>query len=186
MINLEKVIVEYDRMHGDWPREDIQRENMEYAFRNISPSTHTDAAFVAWAGSRLQAVDDVVDEFCRRRAGLLPIMFDHDLLDLRIWCQPDTHRILIFREQIESLVSELTGKRLVQRLTFEIYRHEIGMKNSTSLDQFTSLIDRNKHNLSHEEITALYDYIKDRYGPSMSYLWCSTLVERALHACHKL
>jgi hypothetical protein len=180
LIGLERSLIEQDRMHG-CTRDDIQRENLEYAFRKISPSTHTESAFVVWAGTRCQPVHDIVDEYCRRRLGLAPIMFDHDLLNLRVWCQPDTHRILIFREQLESLVNELTGRSDGQRVTYEIYRHETN-GDSISLDKFASLIDADAYKLSHEEIAAFYHNIRDSYATSLPYTWCSTIVERAISA----
>ena len=99
---LEQVLAAQERLHGS-VRDESQQSNLFYAFQEIRPNSHTELAFVVWAGSRCQPADSLVDEYCRRREGLPSILFDHPLLSLHGWCMPDTYRLLVFREQLEAL-----------------------------------------------------------------------------------
>jgi len=178
LAGLELSLEEQGHLHG-CTRDDLQRGNLQYAFQEISPATHTECAFVVWAGTRCQPVHDVIDEFCRRKAGQEPLLFDHEVLSLKGWCQPDTQRILVFREQIESLVKELSGKGDGKAIASGIYRF-CGVGTGISLDEFVGMVT-SKGELSAGGIADLYDYIKERYASSLPYAWCSTIVERALN-----
>ncbi|GFE60784.1 hypothetical protein [Geobacter sp. AOG2] len=179
LAGLESSLEEQGRLHG-CTRNDVQRGNLKYAFQEVVPATHTEGAFVVWAGTRCQPAHDVVDEYCRRKAGQESRLFDHEVLSLKGWCQPDTQRILVFREQIESLVKELSGNGDGKTIANGIYRFcETGA--GTSLDEFMGMVI-SKGELSAGVISDLYDYIKERYASSLPYAWCSTIVERALHS----
>jgi hypothetical protein len=176
-IALEQALAAQDRMHGT-VREESQQANLIYAMQEIRPANHTELAFVVWAGTRHGFSQPIVDDYCHRRAGLPSSLFDHPLLSLYGWCMPDTSRILVFREQLEALAKQLTGNRHGRDIVNGIYQNERSIRGISPLD-FRGLIDP-VNGLAEAEVSQFYDYLKERYAESLPYVWCSTIVERAV------
>ena len=103
-------------------------------------------------------------------------MFDHPALELKSWCRPETQRVLIFREQLESLVKELSGRVEAS----DTYRVEAGTERCSPAMFYESLRPSYKESLSAREIKGFYRYIQSMFATSRPYVWCSTLVERAI------
>lgn len=162
-------------LHGvSMTQEEI--DNLNYAYRVVKPATHTEAAFVVWAGSQLQSVTSLVDEYCRRRNSEPSQMFDHSTMKLKGWCRPDTHRILVYKEQFEALSQELTGRDVA----YNIYQGEFD-STRYSFDRFCiDLKQEYKDSLNQDEIDGLYRHIKQMYRLTRPYSFCSTVAERAL------
>lgn len=151
--------------------------NLTYAYRLIAPVTHTECAFVVWAGNQWQDITNLIDEYCRRRRGEPSQMFDHNLLSLETWCQPRTERIFVFREQLQALSKELTGLDIA----FKIHNGTSG--SGCTLEMFYErLCPYYKETLSQKMIEEFYQYIRCMYATSREYSWCSALVESA--ACN--
>lgn len=159
-------------------REVVQRANLISALEEIRPTRHTEFAFAVWAGSQCEVTHHIIYEYCRRRSGFPSSLFDHPLLALEMWCMPDTCRLLVFREQLDTLGKQLTGNSVGRRVARGVYRFG-GPSAGISPEKFRGMIDP-QNGLSEGEITQFYDYINERYGESLPYAWCSTIAERAL------
>lgn len=172
---LEQALAAQDRLHGT-VRGEAQQANLMYAIQEIRPKSHTELAFVVWAGTKRQPANSMVDEYCRRREGLPSMLFDHPLLSLHGWCMPDTYRMLVFREQLEALAKQLTGNRDGRDVVRGIYQFEKSIKGISPVE-FRKLVDP-ANGLRAEVVTLFYEYIRERYPESLSYVWCSTIIER--------
>lgn len=174
MQSIERALDDQGRMHGE-PLTAENISNLNYAYKSISPTTHTETAIVVWAGSQSQCAKSVIDEYCRRRSGQSSQLYDHPLFALKGWCQPETHRVLIFREQLRAFTKELTGTDMA----YKVYQgDEInGCSWSMFINNFTS---NHAKNLTTDDAIEFYLYIQYMYAISREYSWCSTLVERAL------
>jgi hypothetical protein len=173
---LEQALAEQDGLHGV-VREETQQANLIYALQEIKPGSHTELALVVWAGTRYEPAHAIVEEYCLRRAGRSTSLFDHPLLSLQGWCMPDTCRILIFREQLEALVKQLTGNRDARSVLRGIYKHPVA-EGCLSFATFQQLITPD-NGLSDNDVRGFYVYLKERYAEALPYAWCSAIVERA-------
>jgi len=66
-------------------------------------------AFVVACGTPRTALNHIVDEYVRRRKGEKSQLPDVEMAPPEVMGLPDTQRIIIFREQLLSLLRELTG-----------------------------------------------------------------------------
>jgi hypothetical protein len=174
MAKLQQALHDQGCRHGA-PLVEENRANLRHAFRVIRPATFTEAALVVWAGSQLEDVSGLVHEYCRRRGGQPPQLFDHPVLTLADWCQPETRGILVFQEQLQALSKELTSLDL----TRDIYRGDDGT--GCSPGHFASFLrPRYRETLTGGEIMELHRYIREMAGIAREFAWCAGIVERAV------
>lgn len=173
---LDQALKEQARRHGV---EFLGSRNLAYAYGAIQPGTCVENAIVVWAangGGRITQVD----EYCRRKRGDSPRMFDHPLFELTDWCLPDTQRLILFQEQFYCLIQELTGVSRIHgaEIVQEIYGSpRLASPNDDSrLNCFAALVRRK---LTKPEIMRFYRFVQKNFALSLPYYWCSTIVERA-------
>jgi len=174
--SLEQALAAQGRLHGV-EREVVQRENLIHALGEIRPTRHAEYALTVWFGTRYEPVQDMVHDYCLRRAGLPIMQFDHPLLALHRWCMPDTCRLLVFREQLEALATQLTGNSNGLNVVRGIYRCR-GYSDGISPDEFREMIHPD-NGLTDGESALFYNYLGERYCDSLPFTWCSTIAERA-------
>jgi len=153
---------------------DGAKDNLIYAYRKIKPRNHQETAFVVACGSQVLPVRYLVDDYVRRRSGSPTALPDHHLLLLQGWGLPESHRILIFREQLISLLEELTGQsgEHVNRLFSGLLRNTMAISAAV-------LNEKYRNELTQWDISMLNKAFLC-YAPfSRPYAWCSTMAERA-------
>jgi hypothetical protein len=161
-------------LHG-YPLSAENCDNLGYAYSVIVPQTHTEAALVVWAGSQYESVVQLIDEYVRRRSGQASRLFDHPVLALSDMCQPETRRILVFREQLKALCRELTTRDVAER----ICRGD--EERNCSLEMFSEYLrPLYKKSLLAGEVEVLHRYIREMYATSREFSWCATVVDRGL------
>ncbi|MGV1098744.1 hypothetical protein ACUUL3_04960 [Thiovibrio sp. JS02] len=171
---LLKVIEEQGRLHS-CEYCDEERDNLRDACNAVSPTNHEELAFVAAIGPKLHC-QNLVNEYVRRRDGQQSKIYDHPLLALETWGTPDTHRILIYREQILALIKELTGVSSLVALS--LFYKSLQSKPDAppwGAEQFSAKYQ----NLPSEEVDSLHELIRYYGQRSMPYAWCSTMASRA-------
>lgn len=173
--NLKRALCDQDRRWAGYTDPE-QIENLIYAYHAVKPWTFTETALVVWAGSQFQSAAPIIDEYCRRRRKEPPQLFDHPVLALTDWRQPQTRRILVFREQLERLALELTGRDIAR----DIYQSVVAGREYNFEKFCKQLRPTYKDVLSGEEKKELYRYLQTMYGPARHYSWCASLVEQAL------
>jgi len=159
-----------------WSPEDTRNmaENLSYAFATINPQSFDEFTFVATC--RGNASREFADEYVRRKNGRIPQLPDHPLFSLD-WCiMPDTKRILVFREQIESLLTVLMEP---QNRGESPYRYQF-IRDELSFGDFMTRVNaRYKTALFREELKTLYEGIS-RYAPyACPYIGRSAIVNHA-------
>lgn len=173
---LVAVLNAQNRVQGGRPMESRELENLRYACRAIKPSNHVELAFVAAVGPKWQPNDDLVDEFVRRRAGFPPELDDHPLLALDGWGMPDTFRIPVYREQLVTLIRELT--KMTQRDSIALLsRYLQGRVDIPPLSGMAG--GRYKQDLTAADFERLERIIRGYGYRTMPYAWCSTIASRA-------
>jgi hypothetical protein len=151
-------------------------ENLTYAYHAVNPGTSTETALVIWAGSQFQSAVPLIDEYCRRRRSEPPQIFDHPVMSLTGWCQPQSHRVLVFREQLERLALELTGRNCAK----DVYQ-SVEIDRGYDFTMFSQqLRPAYKETLSGEVQKDLYQHMQTMYGSARQYSWCASLVEQTL------
>jgi hypothetical protein len=154
-----------------------EEENLRYAYEQINPQNHQELAFIVACGSHVKPLAHIVDEYVRRRKGEESLLPDAEMAPAIVTGVPDTQRILIFKEQLISLVDELTSlDGAYNQMIFE----KILNKEET-LDIFIaeSLLPIYRDHFERDYVKSLYDAIL-YYGPiCRSYVWCSTVANRA-------
>ncbi len=155
-----------------------QLDNLRYAVTKIEPQTHQEVAFVVSVGVSCQQLSHVVDEYVSRGRGGLISLPDHPLLALENWCVPDTRRLLVFREQMDSLFMELTDRWMheCRQLWHGVRARRI------SVDEFhEQLCEPHRSRLTVGETKMLYESIHLFLHVGIRpYAWCSTISERAI------
>jgi hypothetical protein len=146
---------------------------LDHALDVIRPRTHVEAA-VCVRLAKPYSTAELVDEYVARRRGEPPRLPDHPALALERWGLPSTHRMLMFREQVEALFMELTRKGRVAALELQarIWRWQAG------LDELRAALDGVWRDLSEPELERILEAIHLYQGASL-YAWCSAIVDRA-------
>jgi len=183
--NLIKVLNEQGAYFGD-QLDKIQITNLKYAVDQIKPSNHQELAFVVACGNQGQRFNFIVNEYVKRRNGEKSLLFDHPILALETWGRPNTQRILIFKEQIQTLLSELTGLtenyKLYRKL---LWGHRIKRLNPNtykgiSLNEFHDVLSKKYRQLLNDnEIMMIYYTLINHISFARPYTWCSTMATRA-------
>lgn len=154
------------------------------AYFMIKPTNHVECAIVVWAAISRKPVTHLLEEYCRRIAGISPQLFDHVGLELTGAGLPFTQRILFFREQVYALVykltcckDELTAQRIwLAQLPFH-NGEEIG------LDDFIDSVSDSywcHYPESRDVISKIYYHIQESYETSLPYSYCSGIVGESL------
>ena len=166
-------VLDEQASHDRYSLSSKQIDNLVYAFGRINPTNHQEMAFVAACSMNFQALNHIVDEYVRRRDGKKSVLPDHPVLAIEKWAQPDTKRILIFTEQFEAVIGELTS-RPGRELFYKALRHELNE------DSFYSLLNkRYRQGLSRDEFKAIYSAIMFYAPLRRPYACCSTMASRA-------
>lgn len=158
----------------DCPLEREEIAGLDRALAEVRPRSHVEAAFCVRC-ARPYPTAELVDEFVRRRRGGPPELPDHLVLALEGWGLPETQRMLVFREQLETLFRELTGlgPAAALRLHHQIWRRRAG------IEELRAALGDRWRGLGAEELQVVFDAIRTYQGSAMRYTWCSTLVDRA-------
>jgi hypothetical protein len=147
-------------------------ESLTYAYRKINPSTHLELAIVAWA-----CREDIfmeVDEYVRRRSGIQARNLITPQIETNKYGVPDTFGLWFFREQIDTVLLEITN------MPGQATRKKIGLR-KLSAEEFQVLLTRQYADmLSSTEVEQLYDMLLFWVSRAMSYYWCATMADRAL------
>lgn len=104
MYDVDSVIRVLDEMDDIHYKEQV--DNLHYAFGRIKPSTHQEAAFATAFGHSKRPLKHIVDEYIRRKRGEISLLPDHRIFSLDEGA-PDTHRVLMFREQITIVLARI-------------------------------------------------------------------------------
>lgn len=177
---LQKLLNEWSEgENGEWASQDPA--NLVYAVKQIQPTNHQELAFVVACGSQHESCDAVVDDFIGRRAGRVAILPDHPLFGLQKWDMPDSQRILIYREQIEGLLIELTAchRKDVSALFYRLLRSKCKLDNFTKNNFIDTVCKEYRLLLSDNELGVIYNAIFCNIPSSRYYYWCSTIATRA-------
>lgn len=150
--------------------------NLTYAYNAIKPSNHIEMAMVVACGKHYQPFNHIVDEYVRRKNGKQPTLPDHPILALETWGVPYTHRVLIFREQMDALLKEFQvhsptkRQQLLYRLFDRRTRHQ----------KIKELINKDRCKLNSDEINTLIEAVSCYLETGWHlYTYCSTMVNRA-------
>jgi hypothetical protein len=155
-----------------------QIDNLKYAVTKIEPRTHQEIAFAVAIGMSGQKLSYVVDEYVSRRGGGPTSLPDHPVLELENWCLPDSHRLPIFREQMDSLFMELTGHWMRER---KALWHGIRTRKVSVSEFHACFRDPHRSLFTAPEAEVLYEAIHTFLNLGMRpYAWCSTISERAM------
>ncbi len=182
-----------------------QINNLRYACKSIKPSSHQELAFVVACGMSHQPLNSLIDEYVRRKNGFSSKLPDHEMLALKEWGLPDTHRILIFKEQIKALIKNLiwrdnnsaneeqlksSGRKEkgnlssgIQTMTLTEKRNFLyygSLRRSLTYSDFFEALSTNKQLIGDAELKKIYDALL-YYGKAgcRPYAYCSTMAERA-------
>lgn len=169
-----RILQEHHMLHDDVLHE-VQKANLAYAFNKINPSNHVEEAIAVTCSTSYQPVYHIVDEYVRRKNREKPLLPDHPVMMLKAWGVPDTYRMLIFREQINALLAELTGSSVGYgtRMYKEI------MLCGVTEQRLTALLSKKYYDFGTKDIKVIYDAVC-YYGPlAKPYTWCSSMVSRA-------
>lgn len=150
-----------------------EEDNLRYAFTGIKPSTHIEWTIVTYCGLKFQSMKPIVDEYQSRKAGLSLQLPDHPILELTEWGLPDTRRLLIFSEQLLSLISEILGLPPAKAHEF---RKSVLLQR-VDFTKFTEQLDQKyRDRLSENETRIIYEAL-NYYAPiAIPYIVCSYLV----------
>ena len=171
---LTNVIEELYREH-DSRMDEREKANMSYAFSKIEPSNHLEEAIAVACGVSCMTELGVVDDYVKRKNGEAPQLPDHPVFALKAWAVPDTRRLLIFREQVEALLGELTGTSLREGralckklLKPGIEKHEL-----------SAMLRDTYREMNPRDIGMICDAALFYAPYTISYQWCSTIIDRA-------
>ena len=174
MNTLIKILQEH-RMRRNDVFHDEQKANFLYAFDKIKPLNHLEETIAVACSMSCQPVCDMVDEYIRRKHGISSRLPEIPIHSLNNWGVPDTYRVLIFRDQINALISEITGQTL--RASHNIC-NEIMCGHIKDTD-FASYLSDKYQWFSRDDVTAVYDAVVYFAPTGRPYTWCSTMVDRA-------
>jgi|GEM_PF-1916462 len=168
-------VLQEQHMRHDDVLHDEQKANLVYAFININPSYHLEEAIAVACSMSYQPTCHIVDEYVRRKKGEASRLPDHPVMRVKAWGVPDTYRVLIFREQINALLAEMTGSSLEygKQICNEMMIGEVKENN------FASFLCEKYQSFNRDEIKAIYDAVLYYAPTGRPYTWCSSMVDRA-------
>jgi len=160
-----------------------KEQNLCRAYELIRPTSHVESAIVVWASYQEESFAHIVEEYCRRRSGMTPRLFSHEVLKSRLVSFPYTHQILFFNEQVDALVTRITGscdENYARRMWLAQFPFPSG--DEVCLDDFTNSVRADYgyfHPDTRDEIAQMYHFIQNSYEKALSYYWCSVIVSEA-------
>jgi len=163
-----------------------KEQNLCSAYELIRPTSHVESAIVVWASYQEESFAHILEEYCRRRSGMTPRLFSHEVLKSRLVSFPYTHQILFFNEQVDALVNRITGtsdENFTRRMWLAQFPFPTG--DEVCLDDFTNSVRADYgyfYPNTRDEIAQLYHFIQDSYEKALSYYWCSVIVSEALRS----
>jgi len=169
---------EQDQLHG-LEATVKQIANLRYVVETIQPDRHEEMAFAVWAYLHTYSVAIFTDEYRRRRDQETSNWPGHPLFALRPWGRPDTYGMIVYREQMQALFGELTGRKA---FTDGEYR-QLSISRSHKPfyeEEFNALLDEAyRKSLTPGEQKRIFEAI-DLYWPHVQlYVYCSTLAGQA-------
>ena len=180
--NLIKVLNEQGSYYG-WEIDEVNISNIKYAVEKIKPSNHQALAFVVACGDQDQSSMHIVDEYVRRKKGKISILPDHPVLILEDWGLPDTQRMLIYREQVEALIEDLTNLGRPSSKFFSLENKLRLAEHFSGKFVYNKLVEElNEYyqkRLSDNEIEIIYQALVFYIKIKRPYVWCSTMATRA-------
>lgn len=178
--SLIKVLKEDAEKHDiEWFNE--QSDNLIYAVEYIRPSNHQELAFVVACGLQVESFEHIVDEFVRRRTGGKVLLPDHPFLAMEIEAVPESQRIIIYKEQIISILLKLTtySRRYCLELYMRLLRTKYEMDDFSKKDLAEIVCEEYRTQLNDKELGVIYDAILYNIQGNRYYYLCSTLATRA-------
>jgi len=152
--------------------------NLRYGFDVVQPRRHDEYAFIVACSVRSYvSTADIMDEYARRRRGEAPRWMDHEVLTLEHRGLPNTQRILIYHEQAQALLMELHGS---SSTCADSFRRRICERQSSLVEFVGKVQPRYRTSLSEEELETIYTRLEYYVNISADYVWCSTMVNRAM------
>jgi hypothetical protein len=180
--NLIKVLNEQNAYYGD-QLDTTQISNIKYAVAQIKPSTHQELAFVVACGDQRQSSMPIVDEYIRRKNWKTLTLPDHPVLALKGFGLPNTQRILIYREQVEALIEDLTNLGRPSSKFFSLENKLRLAEHFSGKFVYNKLVEElNEYyqkRLSDNEIEIIYQALVFYIKIKRPYVWCSTMATRA-------
>ncbi len=152
-----------------------QIANLTYTFRKVLPGNSDELAFVIALGLQQKFIHDMVKEYLprKRHKELSASYCRHLKLDDVLL---KTYGIIVYREQIEPLLRELTGEYL--ELPATIFMDKEILTNSLKPEY--------RKALSKKDIEAIHEDLKQYSIIGMSsYFWCHDMAEHALKITKK-
>jgi hypothetical protein len=160
---------------NDAPLSDGDIQAMTYAYDKIKPQNHLEYTVVTACSTKYVHDIGLTDEYVRRKDGKAPKLFYHPAFDLEKRCMPNTHGLLLFRDQALCLLQELTSTNTAKGTA---YYWEL-IKGKFSFDDFVKAVNNEyKEELGINGMQDMYDFIYS-YSPYIPYSWHSTIVSRA-------
>ena len=161
--------------HGFRKMSSRERENLRYACDAIRPSNHVELSIVIGLGPRWVPYRKHIDEYVRRREGLTSHGDDHSFLELDKYVVPDTQRVMVFREQLLSLIAKLTGKNNPDSL-FHLRQYMQARADIPPLKEVALPAYRRKFN--NEEFALFERVLRGNAAIALPYTYCSTMACR--------
>jgi len=151
-------------------------ENLQYAYSRIRPTTHFELAFLVSVILCGVSSQEAVDEYVRRRSGEPPLLFDHPVFELKRWGMPDTHGVLVFREQRLALLQEVCD---CDRTDSSVYIQQILTLGRSKRESLRDIAARRCPGaLSPEDVDLIETSISYYAKYRMFYAFCSTMAVR--------
>lgn len=174
---LKQVLHEQGLMH-DATETEQGEESLRYACAQVRPTFHVELAFVVAMGmNQGLSCQTLVDEFVRRRSGEPSLMEDHPVLALKVWGMPDTHRLLVFVEQIDRLLADLCGWNLLEAMQYR----RLLQRGRTDLGKLRDVAEQRKPGIPADELDRIEAMLRVfiNYFGAREYAFCSTMADRA-------
>ncbi|MBM4311176.1 MAG: hypothetical protein FJ119_09575 [Deltaproteobacteria bacterium] len=175
---LVAAIEEYCSVSGiDGPNEDYV-EALNSACSKIRPENHLEYAIAA-SCAEAEKGQELCDEYHRRKQGMEPELFTHEVLTGPGALLPDTYGLIIFKEQLERFLGGLVAEEGEVRLDAGMaLRKRMGAQRLSFMDFYEGLHPRFAARLSTQQSYDLYNFLSD-YHPCHSYVICLAVVARA-------
>lgn len=151
-----------------------QISNLAYAFRRILPKSPDELAFVLAVGLHQKSIFEVVSEYLRRKRKNDTVFYPYNKILHAQKILATSWGVLIYREQADEILEELTGKRYGD-LPATIFLDVDVLTECLKPDYKRRLREKEIEKISKD----LRQYTKIGFN---SYAWCLETAERVLKA----
>ncbi|MFC1670050.1 hypothetical protein ACFL20_06615 [Spirochaetota bacterium] len=172
-------ILQEQAHYNYWDVRKEQIDNLRYAIDKICPENHDEMTFAVACSIPFSPMNYVVDEYTRRKNGKNPSGPDHPILELKKWGVPNTMKIIVFKEQLKSLMREVID---YDKCDHSPISFSWSIKtNKLTINEFYEMInEKYKIELDKTEVKTIYCAISYFYHSGViPYAWCSSMVNRA-------